>query len=58
MELDFSLVSEEDAYQCYNNSDGKPVHTNIEDEIQLLPKELNLTPEPGVNTEQLHRTKQ
>ena len=34
--------------QCYNTSEGKPVHTNVDDELQLLPKETNLTPETGI----------
>ena len=28
-------------------SEGKPVHTNIDDELQLLPKETNLARETG-----------
>ena len=31
----------------HTKSEGKPVHTNIDDELQLLPKENNLTPEQG-----------
>ena len=46
MELDLSIVSDEE-FQCYNKSDGKPIHTNLDDELQLLPKETNLTPETG-----------
>ena len=42
MELDLSIVSD-DEFQCYNTSEGKPVHTNLDDELQLLPKEMNLT---------------
>ena len=32
-------------------SEEKPVHTNIDNELQLLPKENNLTPEQGTNIE-------
>ena len=35
MELDLSIVSD-DEFQCYNTSEGKPVHTNLDDELQLL----------------------
>ena len=35
-----------------NISCGKPVHTNIEDELYLPTKETNLTPETGIDTEQ------
>ena len=45
LDLDLSMVSENNDFQCYNTSEGKPVHTNIEDELQLLPKETTLTPE-------------
>ena len=31
-------------------SEGKPVHTNVDVELQLLPKETNLTPESGIKT--------
>ena len=49
MELDLSIVSDDD-FQCYNTSEGKPVHTNLDDELQLLPKETNLTPETGIKS--------
>ena len=49
MDLDLSKVSD-DEFQCYNTSEGKPVHTNVDDELQLLPKETNLTPETGIKT--------
>ena len=52
MDLDLSMVSD-DEFQCYNTSEGKPVHTNVDDELQLLPKETNLTPETGVKTNSL-----
>ena len=52
MDLDLSMVSD-DEFQCYNTSEGKPVHTNIDDELQLLPKETNLTPETGIKTNTL-----
>ena len=47
MELDLSMVSEDGDFQCYNTAEGKPVHTNIEDELQLPPKETPLTPDTG-----------
>ena len=46
MDLDLSMVSDDD-FQCYNTAEGKPVHTNMDDELQLLPKETTLTPERG-----------
>ena len=50
MDLDSSMVSDDDDFQCYNTTEGKPVHFNVEDELQLLPKETNLTPESGIKT--------
>ena len=32
--LEVSMGPDEEI-NCYNNSDGKPVHTNVEDEVQL-----------------------
>ena len=52
MDLDLSMVSD-DEFQCYNTSEGKPVHTNVDDELQLLPKETNLIPETGIKTNSL-----
>ena len=52
MDPDLSMVSD-DEFQCYNTSEGKPVHANIDDELQLLPKETNLTPETGIKTNPL-----
>ena len=52
MDLDLSMVSD-DEFQCYNTSEGKPVHANIDDELQLLPNETNLTPETGIKTNPL-----
>ena len=51
MELDLSMVSD-DEFQCYNTSEGKPIHTGIDDKLQLLPKETNLTPETGIKTKE------
>ena len=45
MDFDLCMVSEVDDFQCYNTSEGKPIHTSLEDELQLLPKETNLTAE-------------
>ena len=49
--MNLSIISDDDDFECYNKSEGKPVHTNIDDELQLLPKENNLTPEQGINIE-------
>ena len=46
-DLNFSIISDDNDFECYNKSEGKPVQTNIDDELQLLPKETNLTPEQG-----------
>ena len=50
-DLNLSNVSENDDSDCYNKSEGKPIHTNIDDELQLLPKENNLTPEQSIYIE-------
>ena len=47
-DLNLSIISDEDVFDCYNKSEGKPIHTNMDHEIQLLPKENNLTPEQGI----------
>ena len=52
MDLDLSMVSD-DEFQWSNTSEGKHVHANIDDELQLLPKETNLTPETGIKTNPL-----
>ena len=39
MDLDLSMVSDDD-FQFNNTSEGKAVHANIDDELQLLPKGL------------------
>ena len=49
--MKLSIISDDDDFECYNKSEGKPVHTNIDDELQLLPKENNLTLEQGTNIE-------
>ena len=36
MDLDLSIISEDDDFQCYNAAKGKPVYTNTEDDLQLL----------------------
>ena len=54
MELDLIIVSKEDVYNCYHNSDEKPFHTNIEDEVQVLPKEINFTSETGIKSEHIY----
>ena len=51
MDLDLSFVSD-DYIQCYKTAEGKPVHTNIDDELQLLPKETTSTPETGIKIEE------
>ena len=40
-------ISSDDEFECYNKFQCKPVHRNIDDELQLLPKENSLTPEQG-----------
>ena len=50
-DMNLSIISDDDDFECYNKAEGKPVHTNIDDELQLLPKESNLTPEQGINIE-------
>ena len=49
MDLNLSIVSDEE-FDSHNKSDGKPVHTNINDELQLLPKDNKLTPGQGIYT--------
>ena len=46
-DLSLSIISDDDNFECYNKSEGKPEQTNIDDELQLLPEENNLTPEQG-----------
>ena len=50
-DLNLSIISDEDDFDCYNKSEGKPIHTNMNDELGLLPKENNLTPEQGIYIE-------
>ena len=45
-DLNLRIISDDD-FECYNKSEGKPVQTNIEDELQLLPKNNSSTPEQG-----------
>ena len=47
VDLNLSIVSDED-FDCYNKSEGKPDHANIDDQLQLLPKENKLTPDQGI----------
>ena len=42
---------DDDYFECYNKSEEKPVHTNIDDELQLLPKDNNLDSEQGSKIE-------
>ena len=44
--MNLSIISDDD-FDCYNKSEGKPVKPNIEDKLQLLPKNNSLTPEQG-----------
>ena len=53
-DLNLSIISD-DEFECYNKSEGKPVHTNIEDELQLLPKNNSLTPEQGRYKKNKHK---
>ena len=50
-DLTLTIISDEDDFDCYNRSEGKPIRTNIDDELQLLPTENNLTPEHGIDIE-------
>ena len=50
-DMNLSIISDDDDFECYNKAEGKPVHTNIDDELQLLSKENNLTPEQGIKIE-------
>ena len=45
-DLNLSIVSDEE-FDCYTMSEGKLVQTNIDDELQLLPKDNKLTPGQG-----------
>ena len=47
-DLDLSIVSD-DEFNCYNNSEGKPISVNVDDELQIHPKETRLSPETGIN---------
>ena len=53
-----TIVFEDEKLQCYNTSEGKPVHTNVDDELQLLPKETTLIPEIDKNPEKLPKSHQ
>ena len=53
MDLDLSMKSEDDDFQCYNTNEGKHNHTSLEHELQWLAKETNLTPETGIKTNSL-----
>ena len=53
MYLGLNIVSDND-FQCYTTAEGKPVHTNVDDELQLLPKETTLTPKTGVKIEKIN----
>ena len=46
--MNLSIISDDDDFKCYNKAEERPVHSNIDDELQLLPKENNLTPEQGI----------
>ena len=45
-DLILSIVSDEE-FDCYNKSEGKPVQTNIDDELQLLLKDNKIAPGQG-----------
>ena len=47
-DLDLSIVSD-DEFNCYNNSEGRPISVNVDDELQIHPKETRLLPETGIN---------
>ena len=53
--LNLSFISDDDDFECYNKAEGKPIQVNIEDELQLHPKETNLTPEQGSLKEKIEQ---
>ena len=55
-DLNLSIISD-DEFDCYNKSEGKPITTTPDDELQLLPKENNLTPEQGRYKRKHQKTK-
>ena len=55
MGLNLNIISD-DEVECYNKSESKPVHTIIDDELQLLPKEKTLTIEQGIYIRQKLKT--
>ena len=46
-DLNLSIISDDDDFECYNKAEGKPIQVNIDDELQLHPRETNFTPEQG-----------
>ena len=52
-DMNLSIILDADDFECCNKDEGKPVHTNVDDQLQLLSKESNLTPEQGINIEKL-----
>ena len=55
-DLNLRIISD-DEFDFYNKSEGKPISTNPDDELQLLPKENNLTPEQGRYKKKHQKTK-
>ena len=49
-DLILSIISDEE-FDCHNKSEGKPVHTNIDGELQILPKDNKLTPGQSIYKE-------
>ena len=47
-DLDLSIVSD-DEFNCYNNSEGRPISVNVDDELQIHPKETRLSLKTGIN---------
>ena len=47
-DLDLSIVSD-DEFNCYNNSEGRPISVNVDDDLQIQPKETRLSPDTGTN---------
>ena len=47
MNVDLSIISDDD-FNCYGVKGRQTVHTNIEGELQIYPREFNLTAETGI----------
>ena len=41
-DLNLSIISDDDDFECYNKAEGKPIQVNIDDELQLHPRRNQL----------------